>query len=148
MEKAAPSKKQKYSLLALTLWVIAWIIGEVLHLNVESWATAHGYDRLYQLLPNSWVEAMKPIVDWLLAALSYAAGQFGLGFALGAVIFAFWDPMAKLVQRGGARNQKISAARRWIKLSDEIFAELSRKEPNDAMMSSPAVTREARLAAT
>lgn len=57
----------------------------IFRLNVETWAQEHGYDKLYRLLQ---------MPEWLIVIWDFVTGQFGLGFIIGALIFAFWDAAA------------------------------------------------------
>lgn len=57
----------------------------VLRLNIETWAQQRGFDKLYKLIQ---------VPEWLTMIWSLLTGGFGLGFVLGALIFAFWDTVA------------------------------------------------------
>jgi hypothetical protein len=73
----------------------------ILRLNLETWATSKQYDRLWESLyiPSSVWLIIMTATDHVILVLKYLTGPFGLGFASGAVIFAFWDPIAALLAR-------------------------------------------------
>lgn len=78
----------------LAVWVAIFVVGTLATVNLETWFQEHGLNKLYQWLPA-----------WLIGVWSHIAGPFGLGFALGALIFAFWDPIARwLRKRSGGTN--------------------------------------------
>src|SRR4051794_32877221 len=88
------SPKQIFSLSVLGTWLLSWFLDPVralISLNFETWATEHGYQNLYKLLPD-W---LMPVWEYIGVIWRHATGELGLGFAAGAVIFAFWDPIAR-----------------------------------------------------
>lgn len=91
---ASVSSKQKTTLAIVVGYLLAVVVDPFLtiaRLNVEGWAQDRGYDKLYRLAAHP--------PEWLVTFWSYVTGPFGLGFALGALIFAFWDPLARYGRR-------------------------------------------------
>ena len=106
------SGKQKITLGALAGYLITAIVDPLVtiaRLNVESWASENGYDKLYKLL------SAPP--EWMVTLWEALTGSFGLGFVLGALLFAFWDPIAKY----GSRF--VTSGKRAHRALDELFAE-------------------------
>jgi len=80
---------------------IGVFLGTIIRLNIENWATENKLDKLYQgfQLPG-----------WLVSAWGYITGPFGVGFGLGALIFAFWDPIARYMARLQAGAAPVSTS--------------------------------------
>lgn len=95
------SGKQVFSLAALAGWVAAWVADPfitIARLNVETWATETGLNKIYSWpFFAGWLAMMAQGIGWL---YSLFVGPFGLGFALGAIVFAFWDPAARRLSSG------------------------------------------------
>jgi hypothetical protein len=97
----------------------------IIRQNVEVWSAHHGYDALLRdfALPRPAVM----IAGELSRVWAFISGDFALGFAVGALLFSFWDPVArhagKFFVRDTPRSKKVAMARRWIALSDELFAD-------------------------
>jgi hypothetical protein len=67
-------------------WIaVAIVLGTIVRLNIERWAEDRGYDRIFT----------HKLPAWLMSVWEHLTGSFGLGFALGALVFAFWDPVAR-----------------------------------------------------
>ena len=84
------SGKQRITLGLVGGYVLAVIADPfitVARLNIEGWAQEKGYDKLYKLVANP--------PEWLVGLWEFITGPFGLGFTLGALLFAFWDPLAR-----------------------------------------------------
>ena len=79
--------KRKPAAIALACGFIAWqLIGQpIWNLNIERIAEKGEFDKA--LVDSS-------VVSWLTWFWSYLPGSFGLGFAAGALIFAYWDSIA------------------------------------------------------
>jgi hypothetical protein len=106
------SSKQKITLGALVGYLFAVVADPfitIARLNVEGWAKENGYDKLYKL-------ASQP-PEWLVTFWDTITGSFGLGFILGGLLFAFWDPLA----RYGARL--VTTKEQARQALDDLFAD-------------------------
>jgi len=94
MPMPMPKKKGWIAGTLLALWVLWDNFGKpIWTLNVERWAEKKMLDtQLRDSVPDSWWDSL---IIWVQESFNFITGPFGLGFALGALLFAFWDPLAK-----------------------------------------------------
>ncbi len=107
------SGKQKITLGALAGYAFAVAIDPIItiaRLNVENWAHENGYDNIYKLVSQ-------PPPEWLVTFWDFITGSFGLGFILGGLLFAFWDPLARYGKR------LVTTKEQARKTLDDLFAE-------------------------
>lgn len=104
-------KKKRWVAVVLFLAWFAWDnFGKpIWNLNVEKWAERYSLDTtlrdnvppsaLYSLMENATSTA-----GWVYYHLT---GTFGLGFSLGALFFAFWDPVIRLIESRFGRVRRV-----------------------------------------
>jgi len=84
------SEKQKITIYMVLSYLFALVVDLFItigRLNVESWAQENSYDKLYKLVSGP--------PEWMVMVWDAITGSFGLGFVLGSLLFAFWDPLAR-----------------------------------------------------
>jgi hypothetical protein len=89
MFKWPKSTKRSAALYAFLGWLFAVCVDPIVtifRLNIETWAQENNYHILYKL-PQA--------PEWLVMIWDFITGQFGAGFVIGALIFAFWDAVTE-----------------------------------------------------
>jgi hypothetical protein len=120
------SFKQKLSLAGFAGWVLAWAFDPfitVFHLNIETWAQKQGYDKLYEYLPPLIAGLIMSLQSTIGDVWETVTGPVGLSFFIGAVLFAFWDPLAKYASTI-RRRPKVNLRPHLALSFDGLFAEL------------------------
>ncbi|CAN5261462.1 hypothetical protein BH10PSE7_BH10PSE7_37850 [soil metagenome] len=99
----ALSKKQIVSLSVVAGWAFAWAADPLItifRLNIETWAASKGYDKLYLRIPWPMLQEWAVTIwSWFGIVYETATGPVGLSFAIGGLIFTFWDPVARYSTR-------------------------------------------------
>ena len=94
-------------------WILAAILvvveiydrtfAPIVNLNIENWAASKGLDdelvdggqQTMSLIDGALLK-LAAFADWIVAAL---LSQWFFGFVCGALVFAFWDPVARVLKR-------------------------------------------------
>jgi hypothetical protein len=134
--------KQKLSLSAFVGYLFAVALDPlltVLRLNVENWATDHGYSKLYDWWPAIWL--------WrtLVTVWEAFTGSWGLGVVCGLLAFSFWDwgkrglrwptssaqeaPTNSASPHPHADSQEVEALRERLRVLEPLAAEAQRLGP-------------------
>ncbi|MFG6581474.1 hypothetical protein ACGYK1_19010 [Sulfitobacter sp. 1A13191] len=99
----------------------------LVNLNVEKTAETYGLDRILQNCVSGQSDCGRASVMWVGEKIAeiglFLTGHFGLGFALGSVLFAFWDPIALNFPRLFGKSKAVILSERakvWREVGEAI----------------------------
>lgn len=107
-----------FAVLYCAIKIYEWTLAPIVNLNIENWAASKGLDnelvdggQQTMSLIDVTLLKLAAIADWIVAGLS---SQWFFGFVCGAIVFAFWDPVARVVKRfhlsGGSTTPLVEVA--------------------------------------
>lgn len=111
------AKRPTAVLLAIAYAGWELVIKPIWTLNVERVATVRGLDVTGWKLQN--------ISNWWSHLTSYLPSSFGLGFVVGALLFAYWDTIVRVFRKHILREPQLSGVRVWVGNMSPFF------DPND-----------------
>lgn len=111
------AKRPTAVLLALAYAGWELVLKPIWTLNVERVATVRGLD------VTGW--KLQSISNWWSHLISYLPSSFGLGFVVGALLFAYWDAIVRVFRKNVLRVPQLSGVRVWVGSMSPFF------DPND-----------------
>lgn len=123
--------KRKLSMAFLSGWLFATFIWNpfqtLVDLNIEKAAEQRGFDEILQRCLDGENDcghaAMTGTLEIFAQMGIFLTGPFGLGFALGSILFAFWDPIALHFPRFSKKSKSRlmqERARIWKEIGNAI----------------------------